>query len=233
MTTLRTLSLIIILACLSFSLAGFTLHPRVKSGLNISQHYGIDYGYDEYEVEKGIRWGFTGGISFDFPVSEAVTVSQEFLFTTKGSSQVIGIADQPIEMDVTYKTDYLEFPTLLLLHHYRRNNFTVFYQTGFSFSYLINSHYEIDGTVETGTEDYPLDIDKRMKNIDQFDFGIILGGGIGFSISKRSFILDYRTNFGIPFIEFPTTEDVLPETGISSRVRLRNLSYSLSLSLLL
>lgn|GEM_PF-3831308 len=219
-----------ILIALTSPLVASTFIIRARAGLNISQHYGIEYGYEEYEVEKGIRWGTSSGLAFDFPITDLLTVSQEFLYTNKGSRQQIGIMDQPIELDVFYKTDYLEFPTLLILHYYRKENFALYYQTGFALSFMINAHYELQGIIETGTGEHNLDIDKKMKNIDQFDFGIILGGGMNFSLFERLLALDYRINFGIPFIDLPTTEDVFRNLENAPRVKLRNQSYSIFLS---
>ena len=201
----------------------------MKSGLNISQHYGIEYGYEQYEVEKGIRIGFSGGVAFDFPVTDLFSVSQEFLYTNKGSKQKITLSGDQITLNVFYQTDYLEFPTLFLLHYYRRNDFALYYQSGFSLSYLIYGNYELEGTIPVGNDGYELDIDKRLRTIDHFDFGIILGGGVEFSLLNRLFSLDYRINFGIPFIELPTTEDVFTDEDEISRVKLRNQSYTISL----
>lgn len=227
----RTISLfpILLFSLLSVSLTAFSFNPKLKTGLNISQQYGIDYGYEEYEVDKGIRWGVNAGVSFDFPVNEVFSVSQEFIYTTKGASQTIRIKEQPIELQVFYRTDYLEFPTLFLLHYFRRENFALYYQSGFALSYLVYARYELEGTVETGQDEYELCVDKKMKTIDQFDYGIILGGGIEFKLFEKRLVLDYRINFGIPFIELPTTEDVFPEEQGASRVKLRNQTYSVSL----
>ncbi len=226
---MRIIFISFLLISLTFSLSAIDLYPRPKVGLNISQHYGIDYGYEQYEVKKGIRTGVTAGLAFDFPITDLLTISQEFLYTNKGSRQKIKLAATDIELDVFYQTDYLEFPTIFILRYYRNDNFVLSYQTGFSLSYLIQSRYELNGLIETGAGDYELDIDKRMNNIDQFDFGIILGGGVEFPFFNRRFSIDYRVNFGIPFIELPTTEDVFPEEQTASRVKLRNQSYSLSL----
>lgn len=230
MKTVRLFFCFFVFSALTISLWTLSFNPRVKTGLNISQHYGIEYGYEQYQVTKGIRWGTTSGIAFDFPVNEVLTVSQEFLYTNKGSRQKITVRDQPISLDVFYQTEYLEFPTMLLLNYYRRNNFALYYQTGFTLSFLIYGRYELDGIVETGNQNHEIAVDKKMENIDQFDFGIILGGGVNFSLKNRRFSLDYRINFGIPFIEFPTTEDVLDEEE-ATRVKLRNQSYSISLGL--
>ncbi len=204
--------------------------PRFIAGLNVSQHYGVEYGYEEYEVEKGIRWGTSSGFALDFPITDNLTISQEFLFTNKGSKQKIGIKGEPIELDVYYKTDYLEFPAIFRLFHFRHNDFVLFYQTGFALSYMINARYELSGLIETGTGDHVIDINKKIQNIDRFDFGFILGGGANFKMMKKLFSLDYRINFGIPFLELPTTEDVFRDLNDTPRVKLRNQSYSLSIN---
>ncbi|MBW6515188.1 MAG: PorT family protein [Candidatus Cloacimonetes bacterium] len=228
---IRLILIISLLLAFFMPISALTLNPRVKTVLNISQHYGIDYGYEEYEVETGFRIGLTGGVAFDFPVTDVFSISQEFIYVTKGSKQKIKIADDQIKLDVSYQTDYLEFPTIFLLHYYRRNSFALFYQSGFSMSYLIYGRYKLEGNIMAGDDPYELNIDKRMTNIDQFDFGIITGGGVEFSLINKHFSLDYRINFGIPFIELPTTEDIFEEDPEGSRVKLRNQSYSISLGL--
>jgi hypothetical protein len=224
--------LFIILGIKSVFSLPFEITPSV--GVNIAQHYGVDYGYEDYQVAKKTRLGLNAGLSINFPVSELLTYRQEFLYTQKGSRQGITISDEAVSFDIEYSTDYLEFPSLFQFNYYRRSTFSLYTLSGYFMSYLIRGHYTIDGHVNAGNDSWKLDVDEKMKSLDAFDFGLIFGGGLDYRLFNNRFSFEYRINFSIPFIDLPTTEDIYLEEDTplfeeSSRVKLRNQTYTAAL----
>ncbi len=204
------------------------------SGITISQHYGVDFGYEDYQIDKGLRTGLNTGLAITYPLNRNISLRTDAIYINKGSYQDISISGETISFRVTYNMDYIEVPTLLKLRIFANNKLSIYSLSGFSFAYMINSKYSIDGAVKSDNDSYPLTLNKTIDSIDRFDYCIIAGGGWETTKGNlKNFYIEYKVNFGIPFIGLPTTEDIVIEGNKldddPERVGLRNLSYSLSL----
>lgn len=197
-----------------------------KNGVLLSEHYGIDEkGYD-YKVKTNAKLSYVAGIDIVYPVNDLLNFRQSINLTRKGASHRIRVGDSPMKIDVDYRVDYLEIPLLLEINLIKYRGMVFSTLTGNYFSYRLKSRYSLEGTVGN----LKFDINRRIDNFDDFDYGVSFGFEIKFA--NRLFF-HYLSNIGFNFISYPTTEDIFVNGEslefMGERVDLRNQSHMFTL----
>ncbi|CAN5385775.1 porin family protein [soil metagenome] len=159
---------------------GRPLSWGLTGGVSIADFYGDDVGGTETKA------GFTGGIFFNYRVSDYFSIQPEALYTMKGSEVNSGIYGQ--ERTTEYELGYIEIPVLLKLHIPNQNIITPNIYAGPNVAFNVNGDAN------------DRDIDDDLKDVD---FGLSFGGGVDFMIAKRradfiqKIFLDARCTLGL------------------------------------
>ena len=208
---------------------------RTNCGYNLAQHYGVKDESVGYKVETGFHHGMTAGIMLELPITPNFAFRYEFNYVTKGSSEKITIKElegealiKPAVMKVDYGIDYIEFPMLFKLKTLKGHNFAVSVITGAAMALKINGDYNLDGVfyfpVADSFETIQVKDKSKLKDINQFDYSLIYGGELDFSVMKQPLTLGYRFTIGWDYLNLPTYH------AGGEPVQLRNQSYALYLS---
>ena len=88
---MKWLAMIALALCTALVYAQAPASWGVKTGFNLSQHYGTKGDEGDYEVHTGLRPGFIGGAFLDYEVNENLSLELEALYSMKGSREKIGI----------------------------------------------------------------------------------------------------------------------------------------------
>ena len=195
-----------------------------KAGYNMAMQYGTMPADITYEVESDARHGFTGGIILIFPITDAFSVQQEFLYANKGSRQYITITEPPVSTSTVYNINYFELPMLFRYTFANIGDVGIFGSTGFALSMLLNGDYTVDGSIDFDGTQVPFSQSGDTDGLDIFDYSFIYGLGVKFNVLKQKCFFDYRQTIGWNTLNMPTFEGEDPAP-------LRNQSYSFSLGI--
>lgn len=219
------LTLCFLLFLVSYSLVAQTgIHFGVKAGYNLAMQYGIKDPSIAYKVNSDSRHGFTGGIFLLFPITEAFSVQQEFLYANKGSTQHVSMAEPPFKSSSEYKIDYFELPILFRYTFAKIGSVGIFGSSGFALSVLLNGEYTVDGDIDIGGNLVSFSQDGDTDGLDQFDYSFIYGLGVKFNLFDQNWFLDYRQTIGWNTLLMPTFEGEDPAP-------LRNQAYAFTLGI--
>lgn len=222
--------------CLLPALTFTDLTLKASCGYNLAQQYGTSKEADGYKVETGIFNGATAGFSLELPVTPDFAFCYELNYVIKGSNQTISFDDiegeplvKPATMDVYYRLDYIEFPMLVKKKLVTGDGFDLSLTAGVAMALKVNGDYRLRGTiyfpVADSFEAFPITDDSRLKEVNQFDYSLISGGEIDFTIAGQPLTLGYRFTIGWDYLSLPTFSP-----GGAEPVQLRNQSYALYLS---
>ena len=143
------LFLVGLLWCIASSVQAQTgIRFGVKAGYSLGLQYGILPKDNPYDVDSDSRHGLSGGILLYFPITEAFGVQQEFLYTNKGSTQHVSMAEPFFRSSSEYKLNYFEMPILFRYTFAKIGDFGIFGSTGFGLSMLLGGEYTTDGEIE-------------------------------------------------------------------------------------
>ncbi len=213
-----------------------TLDYGVKTGFNLSQHYGTKGDEGDFEVKTGMRPGFIGGAWLDLNLLPHFSLGYELLYSMKGSREQItirrveidGVMEdlvQPAVMDVLYYLDYVELPVLLKIKVVERNTWSLAAITGTAMALKVKGKHRLDGVIYFPDGDdvteIPLTEESSLENVNMFDYSFVYGGNIEFK-TKLPLILEYRFTLGWDYLNLPTFQLFDP-------VSLRNQTHSLLL----
>jgi len=224
--------------CAALSYAQAPASWGVKTGFNISQHYGTKGDEGDYEVHTGLRPGFIGGAFLDYAANELLSLRLEALYSMKGSREKIGISKieidgvledlaRPAQMHVNYYLDYIELPVLLRLKTFKRENLELCLITGTAMGLKVNAHHQLKGKVYFPVEGGEVELiqiseSSRLRDVNMFDFSFVYGGSLDFK-TRIPLSLEYRFTLGWDYLSLPTYEFFEP-------VELRNQTWSVLLS---
>lgn len=210
----------------------------VKSGFNLSQHYGTKGDEGDYEVHTGLRPGFIGGVFLEYEANDVLSLGLEALYSMKGSREKIRISKieidgvmenlaHPAQMKVDYDLDYVELPVLLKLKTFKREKLELCLITGTAMGLKVNSHHQLRGKVyfpRDGDEYEIIEIreSSKLRDVNIFDFSFVYGGSLDFK-TRIPLSLEYRFTLGWDYLYLPTYELFEP-------VELRNQTWSVLLS---
>lgn len=196
-------------------------------GGGLAQAYGSKDQAADYNIEIKSHPVSRAGIFSQHNITENLALIQEVLFAQKGSKQTIKVKDQPVKFDLQYDLNYLEVPFLLKYRLLQIGDFRLNSLVGFSFSYLLDAGYDIDGSVQVGQGEnvsvIPLKDSYKIKDLDEFDYSLLYGFSTEPKFLGIPIGIEYRFSLSWYKINFPTYQDMAP-------VVLSNHSHALTLS---
>jgi len=173
-----------------------------RGGLALSNYWGDDAdspddtlgGY--VNVDRKPRVGFSGGAFFAFELAEYLSIEPEVLFSTKGrhvegsysiTVPLLGVISGNAE--VTEKLNYLDLPVSFKIIAPLDGGIQPYFYAGPLFSFLISAEIEQNIDASSYSQDTVVDIE---DDLDHFDMGMVMGGGVRFEAGPGDFILDFR-----------------------------------------
>lgn len=196
----------------------------VKAGYNIATQYGTLPPDLTYEVNSDGRHGFTGGIFLLFPITDAFSVQQEFLYVNKGSRQDITMTQPPLTTSTRYNINYFELPILFRYTFANIGPVGIYGSSGFALSVLLNGDYAVDGVIDMGGGPTPFNESGSTDGVDKFDYNFIYGLGVKFDLFNQNVFFDYRQTIGWNTLLMPTSGD-------GEAAPLRNQTYTFTLGI--
>jgi hypothetical protein len=176
------LSILVLLGMLAvspaFSQEQNVTRVGVKGGLNFSNFRVDDIG------DNNIKAGLNLGLFFKMPVSEAVAIQPEILYSSKGSKIEYDNFAQG-EGEYRFNFNYLELPIMGVFS--LGDHFNI--QAGPYVAYLASVNIkdmQEDGSIQ-GVKDL------NEKNFNRFDYGLAAGIGADFN----GFVAGVRYNYGL------------------------------------
>lgn len=179
--------------------AQVTLLPKV--GLNVSKVYFDD---DEpFPGDKGARVGLTAGIGANVPQNDLLSFQAEVLFSSQGFSVH---EDGNTDIDGRYSLNYLKLP-ILAQATFGDRDLSFYGNGGLSIGYLLGGRARgrwdvfnvlrdnINEPLEFTDEPNPFRIHEVDAN--RIDVGLLLGGGVNFSVGHLPLFVDLRYNIGL------------------------------------
>ena len=178
---------IIMLAAISGSpaYAGKTTFG-VKAGLNMSNVSGAPEGWDEITEWKA---GFTGGAFLNYAFNKNFSLQPEILYTQKGFGSRLFDDIELLEIDLTVSLDYFELPVLAKYAFSADKKFRPTLFAGPSFAYCFGSELAVSWWLFSGNVDF-----SSVTHVT--DFGIVLGGGFDYVLSRGTVVFDGRFTYG-------------------------------------
>ncbi len=179
---------------LTFTIASarVSVSTGIKTGLNLANVYGDDAeGVD-------IKAGFVSGVSIALNVSDALAIQPEVLYCMKGTQCQEGFLTTKV------KLDYIEVPVLVKFTFSTDAAVDPFLYTGPAVAANVSAKkgYSVSGSGS---------FDSNVDNVKSADLGWVIGGGVGFDLSRTRVSLEVRYDRG--FVEF-VDEPVLNGTNI-------------------
>lgn len=166
-----------------------------KGGVNFSNMYTEDVD------DNNVLTSFNAGIYAKLPISDALAIQPELLYSRKGAELVYD--NVFAEGTAKFKLNYIELPVLLKVN--LTDNFNI--HVGPYFAYLI------DAQVTNETDDGTFDFEDNYDNDDfnKFDYGLSAGVGLDF----ESMGIGVRYNYGLQTVgkdrEFAGTTYTVPD----------------------
>jgi hypothetical protein len=214
--------------CLQPLFASNTFHWGVKAGMNMAQHYGTKDQAEGYIVKPVMIPGICSGAFINFPITDRFSIQNEVSFSQKGSKENIKVKDQPINVNVDYRMDYIELPVIMNMMVIRSGKWDISSTAGTCLSMKTYSNYSLKGTVLFNTGDsletIPISAHSKLSDIDIFDYSFIYGGKVAYHRDKCQWFAEYRATFGWNSLSLPTYMN-------NGKVLLRNQAYSLLLGI--
>jgi len=151
-----------------------------KGGVNFSNVHGKDV------EDSKMKFGFIGGVFYDFPVNEQISIQPEILFSMKGWR----FEDNDYDYKYWGKLNYIEIPILVKYKLNNLNKINPILYFGPCFGFNISSTYKVsyDGDTDTGTIEY----------MNVFEFGIVPGIMLDLN---NNFTIDFRYSIGLTDID--------------------------------
>lgn len=170
---------IIIASVMMLSLATFaqrevgTLSLQPKIGLNVAYLSGDD------GVDTKPRLGVAGGAEFEYQLMEKFSLSAGMLYSQQGVKEIYQ------GVDMTVKTDYLNFPILA--------NVYLFKGLAMKFGVQPAVNVKAGYFVDTKSLDWEGNLSDYGIHVKTFDFAI----PVGLSYEYKNFVIEARYNIGI------------------------------------
>ncbi len=184
MKNLFLLSLIVVLALLVTPLNA-QVHIQIgpKVGVNIANFSGNDATINGQSLDS--KFGFGGGIFALFQFGNIIGVQPEIYYTMKGASTTIN------NVDVTFNFDYVEVALLLkAIIPVEGANVRPAIFVGPVLGFNSTAEVEGEDNGQSATEDL-------SEFVQDTDFGLAFGGGIGFLVGGHELGVDIRYILGL------------------------------------
>lgn len=172
MKLIKKITFAIIAMGMAFSLQA---QVGVKAGVNFSN---MLFEGDETSVEDLAKNGatkFTAGLMFILPLSDAVAIQPELLFTQKGAKSTYKVLGEEFTNDLTY--NYLDIPLLLRLSlgDTHGEGLGIYVNGGGYVGYALSGKGERSSPLGTLETEFTFDDEDDQSRID---FGFAVGGGL-------------------------------------------------------
>jgi len=172
--------------------------------------------------DSGFRRGLIAGGWVRFPLVSAVGIQLGAYYTEKGSSDSVQGVTAGIELK------YLEFPVMLAFVFNRTAAVSGYFSAGGALGVDRGCRISVRSQdVSSSVDCDATDDEVLVFSSQQFDIGLVLGGGIEFNQGPILLTVDLRANFGL-------TDALFVHTADPGRLGLRNTDHgeNVSLSLL-
>jgi hypothetical protein len=165
---------------LAGSADGKTMYAGVKGGVNIASLSGdsVD-GLDSHN-------GFIGGVYYGVDFTEAFGARIEGLYAMKGAEGEFVAPGDDHGHESIIKLDYIEFPVLFIANFPAGEKMVFNLMAGPTFGFNNTAEVEVVEHNET----------KELDNVESFEFGAAIGGGMKYKVSSMSIVLDARYSLG-------------------------------------
>lgn len=150
----------------------------IKGGLNLSNLTGDTN-------DKNLLAGFHVGGWLEAPVTEALSIQPELLFSQKGLKQDYNWDE--LNVETRLRLNYLEIPVNLVYHLSKDFSF----EGGPYIGYLLSAKMEATSENNSGSIEYLKELDRNDFN--QFDFG--LGFGLRYYFNPLYLGFNYKAGF--------------------------------------
>ncbi len=160
-----------------------------------------DWDYEVPNVQQGdifeAKNGFQVGFFFSRALTPELDLRGELLYVRKGAKQTLTDVDEVGnsmgEFHVFYNAEYFQVPVVL--------TYALMNEGGMRPVLMAGPYVGIKYVAETKSEDLPLTLEKSingdLQDFHNFDFGLVLGGGLEFSRGGRTFLLHVRYDMGL------------------------------------
>ncbi len=205
MNKLLLLTCFILFTIFNSSLNG-QVHIQVglKGGANIANFTGDDATFNGQSLDS--KFGFCGGVFAMFQFGNIFAVQPEIYYSMKGASTTVN------NVDINFNFDYVEVPLLLKViipveGANVRPNIFVGPALGF------NSKAEVEGTGngQSATEDV-------SEFVQDTDFGLAFGGGVGFLVGGHELGIDIRYILGLKSWDDSDANDDVKNSAINFNI---------------
>lgn len=154
-----------------------------KAGVNIASFSGNDATINGQSLDS--KFGFGGGIFALFQFGNIIGVQPEIYYTMKGASTTIN------NVDVTFNFNYVEAALLLkAIIPVKGANVRPAIFVGPVLGFNSTAEVEGEGNGQSATEDL-------SEFVQDTDFGLAFGGGIGFLVGGHELGVDIRYILGL------------------------------------
>jgi hypothetical protein len=205
MRNLFLLSLIVVLALLITPLnAQVKIQIGPKAGVNIASFSGDDATINGQSLDSKV--GFGGGLFAMFQFGNIFAVQPEIYYTMKGASTTIN------SVDVSFNFDYIEVPLLLkVIIPVQGANVRPSVFVGPVLGFNSTAEVEGEGGGQSATEDI-------SEVVQDTDFGLAFGGGIGFLVGGHELGVDVRYILGLKSWDDSVANDDVKNSVINFNV---------------
>ena len=154
-----------------------TLSFQPKAGLSVAYYTGDD------GVDTKPRFGIVAGAEFEYQLMKELSLSAGMLYSQQGEK---GKIKEPFqEVDLTAKTDYLNFPILA----------KVYVAKGFSVKFGVQPAVNVKAgySVSNSSFEWEGNLSYYGIHVKTFDLAI----PVGLSYELKNFVIDARYNIGV------------------------------------
>ena len=154
-----------------------TLSFQPKAGLSVAYYIGDD------GVDTKPRFGIVAGAEFEYQLMKELSLSAGMLYSQQGEK---GKIKEPFqEVDLTAKTDYLNFPILA----------NVYVAKGFSVKFGVQPAVNVKAgySVSNSSFEWEGNLSYYGIHVKTFDLAI----PVGLSYELKNFVIDARYNIGV------------------------------------
>ncbi|MFZ5980977.1 MAG: porin family protein [Candidatus Zixiibacteriota bacterium] len=186
--TIVIMGILVLLATGAFSME--ITGAGAKVGLNMASvnedeiDILVGYGFDTKS-----RMGFTGGAFVEYAFVPQFSMQVEGLLSMKGTKLENEAGDE-----YTLKLSYLEFPVLLKLNIPMEGKLNPHVYAGPFLGILLSAKGPFPNSENEAVIDEDVDIKDYMNTVD---YGMVLGMGLEYQLSKGSITFDARFNLGM------------------------------------
>ena len=160
------------------------------------------------------RTAYSIGLFLGIPVSDLVTIQAEGFYTRKGGELNMNLPGF-MSINSEFRLDYIEFAPMLQVQLPLQSTVRVFGEAGPVFGINVAGEFEVSAPLEgiSETEDI-------KDDLEDFEFGIAFGAGIGIPVEKIELLFGIRYHMGLTSIT-----DVFSGEGLGAEPYTRNLQF--------